>query len=173
VVYGHLFGGYTFFKEQESWVVWLTMELQQSYFEPRLQEALTQQTNSGSPITVPFVIYNMPDRDCSSTASIGELTFANNGLSRYRGMIDTISATIDRYSSLTFAIILEPDSVGNIVTNIGSGRCTASLADNYVAAYAYAVSKLQQPNVALYIDIAHSNWLGWPGNLSPSMLLAL
>lgn len=35
----------------------------------------------------------------------------------------------------------------------------------------YAISKLQQDNVWLYLDAGHSGWLGWPANLSPAAQL--
>lgn len=35
----------------------------------------------------------------------------------------------------------------------------------------YAISKLQQNNVWLYLDAGHSGWLGWPANLGPAAQL--
>lgn len=35
----------------------------------------------------------------------------------------------------------------------------------------YAISKLQQDNVWLYLDAGHSGWLGWPANISPAAQL--
>jgi cellulose 1,4-beta-cellobiosidase len=35
----------------------------------------------------------------------------------------------------------------------------------------YAISKLQQQNVWLYLDAGNSGWLGWPTNLSPAAQL--
>jgi cellulose 1,4-beta-cellobiosidase len=38
----------------------------------------------------------------------------------------------------------------------------------YEEGIAYAISQLQFPHVALYIDAAHGGWLGWDGNLEPA-----
>lgn len=35
----------------------------------------------------------------------------------------------------------------------------------------YAISRLQQPNVWLYLDAGNSVWLGWPANLPPAARL--
>jgi cellulose 1,4-beta-cellobiosidase len=40
-------------------------------------------------------------------------------------------------------------------------------ADPYLRDLAvYAWTKLNLPNVAIYADVAHAGWLGWPGNLN-------
>jgi len=65
---------------------------------------------------------------------------------------------------LTFAIILEPDSLGNLVTNMAVEKC-AGAAEAYKNGVAYAIQRLQLPNVHLYIDATHGGWLGWDGNL--------
>ena len=33
---------------------------------------------------------------------------------------------------------------------------------------AYAIAKLQLPNVAIYLDGAHAGWLGWDSNIGPA-----
>jgi cellulose 1,4-beta-cellobiosidase len=35
----------------------------------------------------------------------------------------------------------------------------------------YAISKLQQDNVWLYLDAGHAGWLGWPANITPAASL--
>jgi len=117
-----------------------------------------------------MVIYNLPERDCSAKASAGELKLEEDGMKKYKKYIDIIAAEIDKYNRLDFAIVLEPDSLGNSVTNTANPKCQKA-APAYLEGLAYAVKKLQQKNVALYIDAAHSNWLGWPGNLEPTAKL--
>ncbi|KZT41730.1 exoglucanase 3, partial [Sistotremastrum suecicum HHB10207 ss-3] len=121
--------------------------------------------------TFQFVVYNLPDRDCSAASSAGELSFANNGLNLYKNYIDQIAAQIHRFPLETFALIIEPDGLPNIVTNAdpttGVPKCIAA-ASGYKQAVAYAISKLQAPNVALYLDAGHGGWLGWAGNLQPA-----
>lgn len=71
---------------------------------------------------------------------------------------------------LTFAVILEPDSLANLVTNMAVERC-ANAATAYKEGVAYAIKKLQFSNVFLYMDAAHGGWLGWDDNLAPTAKL--
>lgn len=71
---------------------------------------------------------------------------------------------------LTFAVILEPDSLANLVTNMGVEKC-AGAASAYKEGVAYAIKKLQFSNVYLYLDAAHGGWLGWDDNLAPTAKL--
>lgn len=77
---------------------------------------------------------------------------------------EKVSAATD----LTFAIVVEPDSLGNLVTNLNVEKC-ANAAGAYKEGIAHAISSLQFDNVHLYIDAAHGGWLGWDDNLQPSM----
>lgn len=151
--------------ETASTFIWYASLNAMSYFEPALADARAVQEQKGQKVVVPFVVYNMPDRDCGSEASNGELTFERDGLNRYKAMVDSIAATVDKYSDLDYAIVIEPDSLANMVTNVGVNRCQPSLFENYIDAYAYVIQKFQKPNVGLYIDVAHSQWLGWPDNV--------
>lgn len=110
------------------------------------------------------------ERDCSAKSSAGELSLDDDGMNKYKKYIDEIVAEMGKYDRLDFAVVLEPDSLGNSVTNMGVAKCQKA-APAYLEGLAYAVKKLQKPNVALYIDAAHSNWLGWPGNLEPAAKL--
>jgi len=64
------------------------------------------------------------------------------------------------------ALIIEPDSLPNLVTNANVSAC-ASAASDYKAGVAYALKQLNLPNVAMYIDAGHGGWLGWDANLQP------
>lgn len=121
------------------------------------------------------MIYNLPERDCGAKASAGELSLDNDGLNKYKQFIDQIVTEINKppFDRLDFAIILEPDSLGNVITNTESSPKCKTAAPGYIEGLSYAVKKLQQKNVALYIDAAHSNWLGWPGNLEPGKTTSL
>lgn len=112
-----------------------------------------------------LVLYNLPDRDCSSGESGGEFRSVDNGLELYkRTFVDPYAAAVKAASDLTFAIILEPDSLGNVITNQNVPFCANATAV-YEEGIAYAISKLQAKNVHLYIDAAHGGWLGWDDNL--------
>ena len=41
----------------------------------------------------------------------------------------------------------------------------------YLTCYQYALSNLNLPNLAMYIDAGHAGWLGWPANLDPAAQL--
>jgi cellulose 1,4-beta-cellobiosidase len=84
--------------------------------------------------------------------------------------IDPYAKLVSSATDLDFAIVLEPDSLGNTITNTGVPFC-ANAAPVYEAGIAYAIAKLQFPNVALYMDAAHGGWLGWADNLKPTAQL--
>lgn len=116
---------------------------------------------------VGLVLYNIPNRDCSAGQRPGELQ-GIDGLERYKTefiapLVEKISAATD----LTFAIVLEPDSLANLITNLTVDKC-AEAAALYEEGIVHAISKLQFDNVHLYLDAAHGGWLGTEGNLQPS-----
>lgn len=63
-----------------------------------------------------------------------------------------------------FALIIEPDSLPNLITNSAVAACQQSAA-GYREGVAYALRSLNLPNVALYLDAGHGGWLGWNDNL--------
>ena len=65
----------------------------------------------------------------------------------------------------TVALVIEPDSLPNLVTNANLTTCQNS-AQGYKDGVAYALKQLNLPNVAMYIDAGHGGWLGWDANLS-------
>ncbi|SNT09394.1 cellulose 1,4-beta-cellobiosidase [Streptosporangium subroseum] len=139
-----------------------------------LDEALVQDAANGStPLTIQFVIYNLPNRDCSALASNGELLIANNGLSRYKTeYIDPIAAIMaeSKYAALRISTIIEIDSLPNLITNLNVAKCQeAQSSGAYVDGVRYALNKLHAiNNVYTYIDAGHHGWLGWDTNFGPS-----
>ncbi|HJX62593.1 MAG TPA: glycoside hydrolase family 6 protein [Polyangia bacterium] len=126
-----------------------------------LAEARKQQQASGKPTLSLVVVYDMPDRDCAATSSAGELKVSENGAARYRSeFIDVIAKHFKDYSDLPIAVILEPDSLGNLVTNMNLPKCSDARSA-YIESTVYAIQKLQLPNVSIYLDAAHAGWLGW------------
>jgi len=112
-----------------------------------------------------FVVYNLPNRDCSAEGSRGELFVDKGGEARYQNeFIDVIAAAFAAHPSQKIAVVLEPDSLPNLVTNIEVPTCAAA-EQIYRRGIAYAISKLSMPNVFIYLDAAHAGWLGWPKNL--------
>jgi cellulose 1,4-beta-cellobiosidase len=138
-----------------------------------LDDALSQAKGS-QPVVITIVVYDLPNRDCSASASNGELSIASNGLNTYeKSYIDPIAATLSRpqYSKLRVAAIIEPDSLPNLVTNLSIAKCAEANSTNaYKLGVQYALNKLHAiPNVYNYIDIAHSGWLGWSSNFQPAV----
>jgi len=148
--------------------LWISQIYDISQIEPQLLAAKALQDTTGQLQTVQLVVYNLPGRDCAAAASAGELDLSIEGMSRYQTeFIDPIVAVLRKYASLRYVIVLEPDSLANLVTNLNIESC-ANAAGAYKAGIAYAISKFQDRNVAVYLDIGHSNWLGWSSNLQPT-----
>jgi len=134
--------------------------------------------NGSSALAIQIVVYDLPNRDCAALASNGELLIAQNGLARYRTeYIDQIRSVLasSAYANLRIVLIIEPDSLPNLVTNVSgaqaSQRCIeAQQTGAYRDGVRYAVSQLSSlANSYLYLDIAHSGWLGWPNNFDGAL----
>ena len=64
-------------------------------------------------------------------------------------------------------MVLEPDSLSNLVTNLDPAPARKSAEGIYKRGIAYAISKLSLPNVFLYLEAAHAGWLGFPKEHRP------
>ncbi|KAI0017806.1 carbohydrate-binding module family 1 [Xylariomycetidae sp. FL0641] len=117
-----------------------------------------------------FVVYDLPDRDCAASASNGEYAIDDNGVENYKNYIDAIEKVVKTYSDIRILLVVEPDSLANLVTNLSVQKC-ANAQDAYMECVNYTVTKLNQPNVAMYLDAGHAGWLGWPANLAPAAQL--
>ncbi|MFI6318216.1 glycoside hydrolase family 6 protein [Nonomuraea sp. NPDC050556] len=139
-----------------------------------LDEAVRQDAANGTaPLTVQFVVYNLPNRDCSALASNGELLIAQDGLNRYKNEYITPLADIlddPQYANLRIVTIVEIDSLPNLVTNLNVAKCAeAKSSGAYVQGIAYALDKLHAiQNVYTYLDAAHHGWIGWDTNFGPT-----
>lgn len=105
-----------------------------------------------------LVIYDLPGRDCAAKASNGELA-AGDTTTYETKYIDPIVTLIKKYPNTAFALIIEPDSLPNLVTNSNLTTCQDSAA-GYRAGVAYAIKNLNLPNVVMYLDAGHGGWLG-------------
>lgn len=111
------------------------------------------------------VIYDLPGRDCAAKASNGELKVGE--IDKYKTQyIDPIVTIIKANPNTAFALVIEPDSLPNLVTNSDLTTCQQSAA-GYRDGVAYALKQLNLPNVIMYIDAGHGGWLGWNDNLKP------
>lgn len=169
--------------------------------DAHIQAALSQQSGS-TPIIVPLVIYDLPDRDCAALASNGELSIAGGdtplgyssaltgtGLQEYEQyFIDPIYNILEKYqdnAKLRFVLVIEDDSLPNMVTNTGNSftlsNCVAanngqtysqgiSMQGVYVLGIQYALNKFHSlANAYNYLDVGHHGWLGWPNNMTAAV----
>ncbi|KAL2144041.1 hypothetical protein VTI28DRAFT_9652 [Corynascus sepedonium] len=112
-----------------------------------------------------LVIYDLPGRDCAAKASNGELKVGE--IEKYKTeYIDKVVEILKAHPNTAFALVIEPDSLPNLVTNIDLQTCQDS-ADGYREGVAYALEQLNLPNVVMYMDAGHGGWLGWDANLTP------
>ncbi|PKS07425.1 hypothetical protein jhhlp_006028 [Lomentospora prolificans] len=111
------------------------------------------------------VIYDLPGRDCAAKASNGELKVGEIDVYKTE-YIDPIVEVLKSKPNTAFALVIEPDSLPNLVTNIDLQTCQDSAA-GYRDGVAYALKSLNLPNVVMYIDAGHGGWLGWNDNLEP------
>ena len=122
---------------------------------------------SGKPVTVVFIVYDLPGRDCAANSSNGEITADDDGLATYKKYyIDKLYNTLadTKYKNLNLVAIIEPDSLPNLVTNMGNTTCQKN-AKFYIPGITYALNKLGTlNNITFYLDAAHGGWLGWKNN---------
>lgn len=139
-------------------------------FSDRIKEAKKVQEEKHEKLIVPFVIYNLPNRDCAAGATSGEFNVGYDSMDKYKKFVDSIVDLVKDCTGLDFAVIIEPHALANLVTNRNITRCKEA-EDTYIEGIAFAIQRLQLANVAIYLDAAHSGWLGWPKNLKPGMAL--
>ncbi|KAF7549557.1 hypothetical protein G7Z17_g6304 [Cylindrodendrum hubeiense] len=117
---------------------------------------------------VGLVLYNIPGRDFSGGLSGSQFLPTKEGLTAYKEtFVKPFAAKVAAAKDLNFAIILEPDVIGNLVTNTDS-KFVREYAPIYERGTALAIMSLQFSHVALYIDAANSGWTGWDGTLEPT-----
>ena len=127
---------------------------------PEYAKDVQAKNKAGANLVLPLVVYDLPDRDCAALASNGELALANNGSALYREYIDSIAVHLKAFPDVYFVLVIEPDSLANMVTNLNVPKC-AGAADAYKSLTAYALKTLDLPNVSMYLDGGHAGWLGW------------
>eukprot|EP00833_Pecoramyces_ruminatium_P007034 jgi/Orpsp1_1/1181066/evm.model.c7180000075698.1 len=123
--------------------IWLdTIKNMNSWLESNLKGALSQQTGSKKVLTV-FVVYDLPGRDCHALASNGELLANSSDAQRYKTeYIDVIEKHLKTYKSQPVVLIVEPDSLANLVTNLESTPACRDSESYYLDGHAYLIKKL-------------------------------
>ncbi|HEY3595497.1 MAG TPA: glycoside hydrolase family 6 protein [Polyangiaceae bacterium] len=150
--------------EPYSTAVWIDEIAHIDRVAQTLDGAAAEQKSANAPVLSVFVVYDLPNRDCAANASAGELAVGEEGERRYRAeFIDAIAAQFRAHPGQRIVALVEPDSLGNLATNLNIHKCSVSN-EAYRQSIAYAVKTLSLPNVSVYLDAAHAGWLGWNGN---------
>ncbi|KAG4085892.1 1, 4-beta cellobiohydrolase [Neocallimastix lanati (nom. inval.)] len=81
-----------------------------------------------------------------------------SSLETYKGYVDDISNTISQYPNTKVVMVVEPDTLGNLVT--GSSEACKTVHTLHKNALSYAVDIFgNMENVSVYLDAAHGKWL--------------
>jgi len=147
--------------------IWLdNINNMNTWLERNLKTALAEQNFLGEHVLTVFVVYDLPGRDCHALASNGELLANDADFERYKSeYIDVIAEKLAYYNNQPVVLVIEPDSLANMVTNIESTPACAKSEKYYLDGHAYLIKKLGQfSHVAMYLDIGHAFWLGWDDN---------
>jgi len=150
-----------------------------------VQGILMDAAKKSPPQLVLFIVYDLPNRDCDAKASNGEICcYANadgtcnydktgncaEGITEYKTTyIDPFAEVLKKYAgNVPLVLLIEPDSLGNLATNMGHPHCgNSATVASYEAGIPYAIDTLSAaaPHAALYLDACHGGWLGWSDNL--------
>jgi len=147
--------------------IWLdNIENMNNWLERNLKDALAEQNAGSETVLTVFVVYDLPGRDCHALASNGELLANDGDMERYKTeYIDVIDEKLATYKSQPIVLVIEPDSLANLVTNLETTPACADSEKYYLDAHAYLIQKFgSYPHVAMYLDIGHAFWLGWDDN---------
>ena len=104
-----------------------------------LEGILADAASFPTPPLCVFIVYDLPNRDCKALASNGEICCTyhadgtcdyetagdcQQGLAEYKSeYIDPMRAILERYTKVPVILVVEPDSLPNLVTNQADARC--------------------------------------------------
>ncbi len=136
-----------------------------------LDNALVEKAN-----LITLVLNNLPNRNCHRATLTGELSMDADGINRYKTeFIDPFVDIISRlqYKSLRIVVIIEPDSLVNLVINLADPKCAAAAdAGGYKELLSYTLDQLYPlSNVYSYVDVSNAGILGWDTNFSAATTL--
>lgn len=144
--------------------IWLDSIVAAKETSRYLDAVAAQQRSTQQSVVAVFVLYDMPNRDCSAASSAGELAIESGGEGRYQhDYIDEVAKAFAAHKAVKIVGVVEPDSLANLATNMAVKKCRVA-ETVYRDSIAYAVRALSMPNVSLYLDAAHAGWLGWDHN---------
>ncbi|KAL3923387.1 MAG: hypothetical protein SGPRY_004232 [Prymnesium sp.] len=78
--------------------------------------------------------------------------------------IEPFSQLLKTFSEVPAAVVIEPDSLPNLATNLQDPRCgSQATQEAYKRGVEVAIEKLHAaaPHASLYLDAGHGGWLGW------------
>jgi cellulase/cellobiase CelA1 len=136
--------------------------------------------NSTGDETVFLMVYDLPFRDCSASASSGQLQChtdnCEDGLTKYKDdFILPIRDILKEHPQKTKILFIETDSLPNSVTNymnpngspcqtVNPPKCSNTAMTAYYNGIIWALNELYvDDNTYFYLDHAGSGWLGWAG----------
>ncbi len=122
-----------------------------------------------SPLSRPLPLTDdLPNRDCNAKASAGEIQGATSAaLREYKYQyVEPFAEKLAKYSRVPVVLVIEPDSLGNVISNVGKAGCSQATVDNYKEGVKYAIQTLaaKAPHAGLYVDAAHGGWMGYQQN---------
>lgn len=149
--------------------VWISSKANLPDIDKAISSARAKEKLTGVQQMVGLVLYDIPGRDWSGGKSWGEFPATEAGLTAYKETyIKPFAKKVAAATDLNFAIILEPDAMGNLVSQRKDQEFVKLVAPLYERAIAYSIMSLQFSHISLYIDAANGGWLGWDDTLGPS-----
>lgn len=140
---------------------WINSVEQLSSVDALLGAVEKQARELSKPVLPVFVVYNLPQRDCYGSYASAELVGTTSDEQRYRTQfIDPIASIFAAHPTQRAVVLLEPNAVASLVTHGNTPKCARARAIQENA-LSYAIARLSLPNVFLYMDAGHANWLGW------------
>merc|ERR1719436_683 len=120
---------------------------------------LADAASKSPPELVVFIWYDLPNRDCDAKASNGEICCTKNtdgtcdydtpsdcaeGLAEYKTeYVDPFVTALARYNSFPRVVIMEPDSLPNLASNLDHPHCgNIATQTAYKEGIKYAVEQL-------------------------------
>ncbi|KAH8737569.1 exoglucanase 3 [Ilyonectria robusta] len=149
--------------------VWISSKANLPDIDQAISSARAKEKLTGVQQMVGLVLYDIPGRDWSGGKSWGEFPATEAGLTAYKETyIKPFAKKVAAATDLDFAIILEPDAMGNLVSQRKDQEFVKLVAPLYERAIAYSIMSLQFSHISLYIDAANGGWLGWDDTLGPT-----
>jgi len=131
--------------------------------ESNLQNAASKAAANDKPVLSVFVLNNIPGGDCHSLLPYSEFDTNDNGYESYlTEYVQVIEDVLKTYQSQPVALIVEPNSLVNLVVNAEYTPACKD-AEKYIwKGLIYIIEKLGVlPHVSLYLDIGNTYNLGY------------